>query len=190
MESADPRLISLLDFLCPPKQSRLGGSRSDLFAITLSIEPSQPLEERTNPFDTLVDVAVSALYGLTHVPLLELALARQHRHIGRSALGQIRHPLGGLLAIGDHAARTMNQQGPQVGVAAFADAQHADAPAGAGVLGHQAQPGGKLTASLAALCVAHRGYGCGGCEQAHTGNLSNATAGLVLFVPGAQTAFD
>src|SRR6218665_506891 len=160
MESADPRLISLLDFLCPPKQSRLGGSRSDLFAITLSIEPSQPLEERTNPFDTLVDVAVSPLYGLTHVPLLELALARQQRpdrschlvaprhprHIGRSALGQIRRPLGGLLAIGDHAAGAVNQQGPQVGVAAFADARHADAPAGAGVLGHQAQPGGKLTA--------------------------------------------
>ncbi len=34
------------------------------------------LEERTSPFCTLVDIDVSALYGLTHVPFLELTLVR------------------------------------------------------------------------------------------------------------------
>lgn len=93
MESADPRLIS-------PKDSksstpyRLGGSRSDLFAITL-YRPCATFTAAT-PFFKVVDAVdtrcAPALYGLTHKLSLVRPFMGQHRpDRPRHLVGQCHH---------------------------------------------------------------------------------------------------
>ena len=67
MESTDPRLISFKDSKSK-KPYRLGGSRSDLFAITLFRTFATFTACRS--FLSMWFVYVPALYGLTHKPFL------------------------------------------------------------------------------------------------------------------------
>lgn len=97
------------------------------------------------------------------------------RDIGVAAVGQPRQPgfAGFFLALGGAKGRAcaMDQEGPQIGITAFTDAQEAGLAAGRGLLRDQAQPGRQLPAMGEGLDVADGGEQGGGNERADAGNL-------------------
>ncbi len=130
MESADPRLISPVGF-SPYDRYRLGGSRSDLFAITscralrnLSAATScVGSSSRCQPWlGRLADEVrlVRPVMGQQGPDRARRLVGQRHRdHVGRAALGQSHRPFGWRLGGGEHGAGFVDQQGSQIPVPAL-----------------------------------------------------------------------
>jgi len=158
MESADPRLIFFVGF-APEEPFRLGGSWSDLFAITLY----RPLRNLSATTSSCIGSSSCRQPRLgrpaDEVRLVRPVMGRQcpdharhlvgQRHHGDvpwPPFGQAQRPVRRRLGVGQHRPGTVDQHRAQIPVAAFGDAEYVHPPAGPGVSGHQPQPGGELAA--------------------------------------------
>jgi hypothetical protein len=122
-----------------------------------------------------------------------LVRQRDCRHILVASAHEFRQPafcqVRLVLSDSDHRSGTMNQQGSQVGIPAFADAQQGGLAAAGVLLGHQAQPGGQLPAIRKSLCITDRGDERTRGDRANARNLCQLLAGFILAVPGLDLAF-
>ena len=184
MVSADPRLISAVGF-SPHGPCRLGGSRSDLFAITpcralrnLSAATSSVgSSSRCQPWlGRLADEVrlVRPVMG-QQGPDCARRLIRQRDggDVGRPPFGQSHRPFRRRLGVGEHGAGSVDQQGPQIPVPALGDAKYANSPSSAVVPRHQAKPGGELPARPEGCGIAHRGHGGRRGQHADAGDLGD-----------------
>lgn len=84
----------------------------------------------------------------------------------------------------------MNEQSTQVVVAPFADPSQANFTAGTGLSRHKPEKCGEFTVGLEAMCLADGGNQCSYCKSADSRNLSNGTAGRLLFHPCCDASFN
>ena len=130
MGSADPRLIPPVGF-SPGNRCRLGGSRSDLFAIT-SCRALRNLSAATSCVGLCFRRRPRLCRLADEVRLVRPVMGQQgpdrasrlvgqrdRDHVGRSSLGEAQRPLWWRLASGEHGAGTMDQQSAEIRVPRF-----------------------------------------------------------------------
>src|SRR5674476_118793 len=90
----------------------------------------------------------------------------------------------------DSRARTVNEQGAQVTVPAFGNAQQRSAPAAGMLTWHQTEPGRQLAGLLEVRDISYGAQQCAGRQGPDTGNLGQTLAQLTAAVPQHDVALE
>ena len=83
----------------------------------------------------------------------------------------------------------MDQQRPQIGIAAFADSQQGLLATAGTLPWHQTEPGRQLSAILEVSGIADRCHQCTGCDRTNPRYLRELSAGGILAMPDLNLDF-
>ena len=111
----------------------------------------------------------------------------QGHHIWVSSMEQLSEPVSRMIrwALGDvdDRARAVNEQRPQIGIAALANAQQRGLAAAGMLLGNQSQPGRQLPAIFELSSIAEGGHQGARRERADTRDRGQLAAGGLFSMP-------